>query len=86
MVFSPVRIGVVGAGRFGALHALTINGLAESELVALVDSVPASLDRLPSELSDISKFIDLEEAMTETDAEAWIVASSTASQPSGNSP
>ena len=64
MVFSPVRIGVVGVGRFGALHALTSNGLAESELVALVDSVPASLDRLPSELSDISKFIDLEEAMT----------------------
>ena len=72
-------MGVVGTGRFGSLHALTINGLPESDLVALVDSVPASLDRLPPELSDISKFTDLDEAIAETGAEAWIVASSTAS-------
>ena len=32
----PVRIGVVGLGRFGRLHALTLSGLAEAELVGVV--------------------------------------------------
>ena len=32
----PVRVGVVGWGRFGRLHALTLNRLAEAELVAIV--------------------------------------------------
>ena len=36
MTFPPVKIGVVGLGRFGRLHALTLAGLAEAELVGLV--------------------------------------------------
>ena len=32
---NPVRMGVVGVGRFGRLHALTLAGLAEARLVAL---------------------------------------------------
>ena len=34
--FVPVKIGVVGLGRFGRLHALTLAGLAEAELVGVV--------------------------------------------------
>ena len=42
--FEPVRIGVVGMGSFGTLHALTVAGLAESELVAVVARRQASRD------------------------------------------
>ena len=34
--FEPVKVGVVGLGRFGRLHALTLDRLAEAELVGLV--------------------------------------------------
>lgn len=40
----PVRIGVVGLGNFGRLHAQTLHGLAEADLVGLVDSNPTALD------------------------------------------
>ena len=29
----PVKVGVIGLGRFGRLHSLTLAGLAEAELV-----------------------------------------------------
>ena len=35
MIQSKIRMGVVGLGNFGRLHALTLAGLAEAELVAL---------------------------------------------------
>jgi len=77
--FEPVRLGVVGLGSFGRLHALTAAGLAEAELVALVARRQASVDEMHRELPDVPGWIDLERAMAESDAEAWIVASSTAS-------
>ncbi|QDT99219.1 hypothetical protein [Gimesia aquarii] len=33
--FQPVKIGVIGLGRFGRLHALTLSRLAEAELVGV---------------------------------------------------
>ena len=42
--FDPVKIGVVGLGFFGKLHAQTITGLAETELVALCARRQESLD------------------------------------------
>lgn len=48
--FSPVKLGVIGLGRFGRLHALTAAALAEAELVALVARRQESLDALASEL------------------------------------
>ena len=76
--FSPVRIGVIGLGRFGRLHALTLAGLAEAELVGAVGRRQVSLDRIRTELPDIPGWIDLQRALAESDAEAWVVACSTA--------
>jgi predicted dehydrogenase len=76
--FVPVRIGVVGLGRFGRLHALTLARLAEAELVGLVARRQASLDSLAAELPGIRGWTSLEQAIEESDAEAWIVACSTA--------
>jgi len=77
--FQPVRIGVVGLGRFGRLHALTLAGLAEAELVALVARRQDSLDRAMAELPGIRGWTSVEEALAESAAEAWVVACSTAS-------
>ncbi len=79
MMLSPVRIGVLGAGYFGTLHALTVNSLSEAQLCAVVDSSATALAKLPSSLAQIPRFSDLETAIRNTDVEAWIVASSTAS-------
>ncbi len=75
----PVKIGVIGLGRFGRLHSLTLAGLAEAELVGLVARRQASLDALARELPGVPGWTSLEQAMRESDAEAWIVACTTAS-------
>ena len=74
----PVRIGVIGLGSFGRLHALTLSGIAEAELVAVVDKSGERLDEIGEELPGVSRWDDLEEAFESSTAEAWIVASSTA--------
>lgn len=77
--FVPVRIGVIGLGRFGRLHALTLANLPEAELVALVARRQESLDSLAQELPGIPGWTDLDQAIEEADAEAWIVACTTSS-------
>ena len=76
--FARVKIGVVGLGRFGRLHALTLAGLAEAELVGVVARRQASLDNIQRELSDVPGWLHLDRAIAESEAEAWIVACSTA--------
>ncbi len=77
--FSPLRVGVIGLGRFGRLHALTLAGLAEADLVALVARRQESVDALASELPGVRGWTSLTRALRESDAEAWVVACSTAS-------
>jgi predicted dehydrogenase len=75
---SPVKVGVIGLGRFGRLHALTLAGIAEAELVALVARRQASLDQLARELPGVRGWTSLPQAIAEAGAEAWVVACSTA--------
>ena len=77
--FTPVKVGVIGLGRFGRLHALTLAGIAEAELVALVARRQESLDHLATELPGVRGWTSLERAIDESDAQAWVVASTTAS-------
>jgi predicted dehydrogenase len=74
----PVKVGVVGLGRFGRLHALTLARLAEAELVGLVARRQASLDQLSPELPGVPGWTNLAQAIAESGAEAWVVACSTA--------
>jgi predicted dehydrogenase len=73
----PVRVGVVGFGRFGRLHALTLAGLAEAELVGVVARRSESLHQLNVELPQVQGWVNLDQALRESDAEAWVVACST---------
>ena len=75
--YSPVKIGLVGLGNFGQLHAATLAGLAEVELVALVDSNIELLPSLQNQFPTAAITTDLDQAITDSDAEAWIVAAST---------
>jgi len=75
---APVKIGVLGLGRFGRLHALTLARLAEAELVALVARRQASLDALSPELPGVPSWTSLQQALAESTAEAWVVARTTA--------
>src|SRR5262249_45893780 len=78
MHLKPVKVGVVGLGRFGRLHALTLAGLAEAQLVGLVARRQASLNALARELPGVPGWTDLDRAIAESGAEAWIVACTTA--------
>ena len=75
--FEPVKTAVVGLGRFGKLHAATLQGLAEAELVGLVARRQASLDAVAHEYPDVPGWIDLSQAIDESGAEAWVVACTT---------
>lgn len=77
-MFAPVKIGVIGLGRFGRLHALTAAKLAEAELAGLVARRPESLNALAKELPGVPGWTNLERAIAESPAEAWIVACTTA--------
>jgi predicted dehydrogenase len=77
--FDPVKVGVVGLGNFGRQHALTVAGIAEAELVALVARRQESLDAVGDRLPGVRGWLDLDRAIAESDAEALVVASSTAS-------
>lgn len=74
---SPVRVGVVGLGRFGKLHSQTLAGLAEAELAGVVARREESLHELNALLPGIPGWTDLDRAISECDAEAWIVACTT---------
>lgn len=73
----PVKVGVIGLGRFGRLHALTLSQIAEAELVGLVSRRQSSIDRLSEELPGIPGWTDLDRALAESTAEAWVVACTT---------
>lgn len=77
--FKPVRLGVVGLGRFGRLHALTLRGLTEARLAGFVGRRQEAVDTLSREIPDVPGWTCLERALEESDAEAWIVACSTTS-------
>ena len=76
--FEPVRVGVVGLGRFGRLHSLTLDGLAEANLVGVVARRQASIEALHQELPGVPGWTNLEQAIEESSAEAWVVACTTA--------
>lgn len=76
--FEPVKVGVIGLGRFGRLHSLTLKQLAEAELVGIVGRRAESVAKLQLELPGVPGWTELERAIDESGAEAWVVACSTA--------
>ncbi len=74
---APVKTAVVGLGRFGRLHSLTLAGLAEAELVGVVARRRESVEAVSADLPGVPGWTSLEQAIDECDAEAWVVACTT---------
>ena len=74
-----MKVGILGLGNFGRLHAATTGRLEEANVTALVDANGASFEQLDQSLSDVPRWTDLESALRESETEAWIVATSTSS-------
>jgi len=74
---TPVRTLVIGAGNFGRMHARTLHGLAEAELVGVVDPNSSALQTLGLSLPNVQTWTNLSDALAATDAEAFIVATRT---------
>jgi predicted dehydrogenase len=74
-----IRIGVVGLGNFGQLHARTLLGMAETELVALVDSSAERRAPFEQNYPAMRCFSDLNSALEQVEADAWVIATNTGS-------
>jgi predicted dehydrogenase len=73
----PLKIAVVGVGAFGELHAHTLAGLSETQLVALVDQNQTRARDLASHLKVAHVFASLEELLQSDCAQAVVVATRT---------
>lgn len=73
----PVRIGVIGAGDFGRLHIQTLANLAEAELVAIVDLNQDTLAHASSCAPGVATYNDLDIALKNAQAQAWVIATRT---------
>ena len=74
---SPVRVIVVGAGGFGRMHARTLAGIAEADLIGVVDSKPEAIDILRSSVPSVRAWPTVDDAIRESDAEAYVIATRT---------
>ena len=71
----PVRVVVVGVGSFGRLHARTLSGLAEADLVGVVDTNPKAAAELG--IPGVRSWSTLDKALAESQAEAYVIATRT---------
>lgn len=72
-----IRIAVLGAGQFGTLHARTLAGLPEAQLVAIGDALPERAQTLADELGVKSTFTDLGEFLQTTQVDGIVIATRT---------
>lgn len=70
---------VIGVGGFGRMHARTIAGMAETELLGVVDSNPAAVQTLRQSLPEVSAWSNLDDALADPRIEAFVIATSTPS-------
>ncbi|MEC9095709.1 MAG: Gfo/Idh/MocA family oxidoreductase [Planctomycetota bacterium] len=72
-----IKCGVIGLGRFGRLHALTLLTLENVQLTAIVARRQESVDTLLKEIPSAVGYTDLDTAIEQSGATAWIVACTT---------
>lgn len=72
-----VRLGLVGFGNFGQLHAATIFSLDECELVAIVEPLSSTRSLAEQLYPSAKHFGELSAALDQSAVDGWIVASST---------
>lgn len=73
---SKVRLGLIGYGRLGSIHAENINKSKHAELFAVCDTSLATLSKAKSTY-DTLVFDNLEEFLDQTELEGVVIASNT---------
>ena len=71
----PLRLGVVGMGNFGKLHAATIDTLSECQLAAIVDSNEDQLESAKRRWPDVAAETNLTLALQNV-IDGWVIAAS----------
>ncbi len=75
---SPIRIGILGAGRQGRLHCKNIvNHIPEAQVVAISDPVKENLDDI--NIHGVQCYTDCDKIFEDREIDAVIIASSTSS-------
>jgi len=74
---TPVRVGVVGFGGFGRLHAKTLAGIAAASLAAIVDRSDGAKAHANDEHPGVPFFTDIDQALRISGADAWVIATHT---------
>ncbi len=72
-----IKCGVIGLGRFGRLHALTLLTLDNVQLAAVVARRQESVDALLEEIPSTTGYTNLQHAIEQSGATVWIVACTT---------
>ena len=70
-----LRIGLLGCGRIGQVHARTIKGLDEAKVVAVADAMPAAAQALAASLG--AEVRDANAILSATDIDAVIIGTPT---------
>lgn len=78
---APLRVGVVGLGAWGSLHALTLRRLRTEGvvLIAICDSDQTALASASRLCPGVPTFTDIDAALAQSSAEAWVCATDTPS-------
>jgi len=75
---SPIRIGVIGAGRIGAVHARTVvRRIPEAEIRAIADPSKDTAKKLGAELGVPRVLPDYRELLSDREIDAVLICSST---------
>jgi predicted dehydrogenase len=67
---ADLRIGLVGLGRFGRLHAETLRGLPGCRLAAICDADPEVLERCGDEWEVADRYLEAEDLLAGTEVDA----------------
>jgi len=70
----PLRVGVIGFGKMGILHAGVVNGLAASELVAVADVTSTLLSAFKASKPQVATYKDYEKMLDGESLEAAFIA------------
>lgn len=70
-----LRIGLLGCGRIGQVHACTIKSLADAKVVAVADAVPAAAEALATSLG--AEVRDADAILSASDIDAVIIGTPT---------
>lgn len=74
---APLRIAVVGLGRWGPNHVRTFSSLSEAEVVAAVDPDPKARERLRHSHGDVPSSAEMAPVLARDDVDAVVVATPT---------